>query len=191
MQAGPALQSLTVVFVGTVIGDRRIELVQKIPVGTVDLHGVKARFLCPESRFDEAVLYTADILCRHRFLLNLAVPHGDAAGTERRQSGILCLAAGVIDLGRDHGPLPVHRVRQFPVSRDQRILCHGQLSVMRHPFRRDILMLHDDHGRPSCAGGIIRNQRVVRCAVVRFSRGHGRHHQAVAKFQMVDDDLIF
>ena len=77
-------------------------------------------------------------------------------------------------------PLPVHRVRQFPVSRDQRILRHGQLSVMRHPFRRDILMLHDDHGRPSCAGGIIRNQRVVRRTVIRFSRGHGRHHQTVA-----------
>ena len=190
MQLCPSCQRLAIVIIGPPIGQRSIELIEQISVGTMDFDAVKPRSFRSQCCIHETVLDPFDILQSHCFRLHARIPNRDAAGTDGRQAGILGKRAGMIELREDRCTPRLHRGGQLSIRRDDSIVCHGELGVMRHAFRRHILMFHDDQGSGIRPLGIIGYEIVVRHTLNCLPGCHRRHHDPVAQHQPIDFDFV-
>jgi NAD(P)H-dependent FMN reductase len=113
----------------------------------------------------------------------VTVPETDDA----EKSGDIVIVA---DLREDRGSALMNRICQFLIGGDHGIVSHGELIAVGHALRGHIFMLHDDQPGGFGAGGIIGDKTVIRPAMIRFARSHGRHDDPVSQFKSIDFDVL-
>lgn len=179
--------------VRTAVGERRVELIQQIAVGSVDFHSVVAGLPGLEGRCGKSVPHPADVFFRHGTgLFRLAVGGSrpgriqDGAGAYGFQPGhgLVGSTAGVAQLGQDGDPVFMDSRCKLLQPCQIRRFVKSDLVDAGPAFRGDETVFLDDQGRPALGHiPIVIHKSLGHLALIGFFRSHGRQYQTVFQRQ--------
>lgn len=158
------------VFVVSVVGDRRVELVQEVSVCAVDFYAVIAGFLDAEGCCDVFLFQVVDFINGEGSCL-VSGPFDVRGGDEIHACvEFACIGACVIDL-REEADVGAHVADGFHhgfLCVDDGVVGKGNLVRVCFALWIDVAVLSDDHAdvRVCCDGAVVLRDFFVRLAAV-------------------------
>ena len=186
-----AVLETAAVLVRPLVGHRRVELVQKVCVRAVDLDAVIAGFQRAHRRFRVGAGQLPDLL--HLELPRLCLE--ELRGDVHRTCGyrlVDSIAAGMIKLNKSKTPTLMDRIREKAMFGDLLIRHDKKLLFRGAPAVSNAAVFRNDDARRAlhCPVPVIPDKFIRDVPLVRLTRLHRRHNEAVLRGSCSDSDLL-